>query len=663
MKRSWILAGSMLAVAAAGVRAGVEAQIDELLPGLAAADMEQRYEPRMKLQALAAEATKAGAETNRVAFESAVVVRVADAKVAQPARVWLVRQLEFAGGAGAVPALAALLKDPDAELRDCARRALELNPAESAGAALRAALAAGGEPAWRIGLVGSLGRRGDKASVAAVAGLLGDPAVGAVAADALGRIGDTGALEALSKAYDGKSAVIGSALLDAAVRQGAAGVATLKRLIPPGNPPTVRSGALSAMIRTDAANAPRWIAAGLADSDVRVRSAAAQAGRSHAGPELTAAMLASWEKLPAPSRGMALDVMDAGGRARAEESLTAPDAIVATAAVRLLGRIGGTDVLPALLGAASEDGPARAAAEEALAVLKGKDVAAAIQKTASEGVYKLRAAALAALASRRDPATFATLVTAASDPDAGVARAALTALRQAGGDAEVAAIAKLTAQGKSDAAAALKAMAARARDRKAVSKTLMAAIQAADAKGRVALLESMAVVGGLEALDMTSKFLDSSDATLRTAAVRALAAWAEFEAVRPLMALASAAGTAQNDKILAIRGVARLVTSGTGATADQRVTAALDAMKIAPRDEEKKMLLPALGSVANPRALAALESALADPAMKKEAAFALAALADAYRATDRKMSRTIADKLEKAGAPPEALKKARDAAK
>jgi hypothetical protein len=49
--------------------------------------------------------------------------------------------------------------------------------------------------------------------------------------------------------------------------------------------------------------------------------------------------------------------------------------------------------------------------------------------------------------------------------------------------------------------------------------------------------------------------------------------------------------------------------------------------------------------------------------MKSEAAFALAALAEAYRDTDRKMARQIADKVEKSDAPEAAKKKAREAAR
>ncbi len=663
MKPFWMLVISGLAVVGSAADAAVQAQVDELIPGLAAADAEQRYEPRMKLQALAAEASKPGAEEARFELEQALTVRALDPKVAQPARVWLIRQFEFLGGAGAVPALTRLLGDPDAEIRETARRALELNPAVPAGAALRNALQAAGDSAWRMGLVHSLGRRRDAAAVASIAGLLGDPAVGGVAAEALGRIADSAAVEALTKAYDGKSVALGSALLAAAEQQKDGGRAILTRLIPQGNPPAVRAGAVAAMIRSDAAQAPRWVAAGLVESDARVRSAAARAGRAHVGPALTSALLASWSKMPASGRALALDLMEAGGRACAGEAVADADPAVASAAVRLLSRMGGADVLPILMDTAAADGSARAAAEQALAELKGDGVPAALQKAAGEGDPKLRAVAIAALAARREPGAMATLVAAASCPDVGVARAAFTALRQAGGDAEIAAVASLAAQGKADAQAALKAMAARARDRKAVSQTLMAAVQAADTRGRAALLESVAVVGGLAALDMTAKFAESPEAALRTAAIRALSSWVEFEAVRPLQTLASAAGSAPTEKILAIRGIARLITEGTGATADQRVTAALDAMKLAPRNEERKLLLPALGSIANPRALAALEPLLADPAMKTEAAFALAALAEAYRATDRKMARQIAGKLDALDVPEAAKKKAREAAK
>ena len=64
----------------------------------------------------------------------------------QPARVWIVRQLEHLGAAESVPTLTKLLIEPDAELREVARRALEKNSAPMASVSLQAALRKGGRP-------------------------------------------------------------------------------------------------------------------------------------------------------------------------------------------------------------------------------------------------------------------------------------------------------------------------------------------------------------------------------------------------------------------------------------------------------------------------------------------------------------------------------------
>ncbi|MBM4154437.1 MAG: hypothetical protein FJ221_05345 [Lentisphaerae bacterium] len=666
MRRFWI-AVAVAACAGAAARAeitAVQAQVNGIIPALGDANAELRHEPRMKLQSMAAEASKPGAEAARIELEQAMVARIADDKVSQPARVWMVRQLETIGGAGSVPVLTRLLADADPELRETARRALEVNPASAAALSLRNALKSGGDVAWRIGLVHSIGRRADAASVEMLVPLLGDADVGPAAVNALARMATPAATEALLAAYDGKSVPVGAALLDAALRQGEGGRAILARLIPQGNPPSLRAGSVAAMIgRSAPAEAPRWIAAGLADPDARIRCAASRAGAAHAGPGLTASLAGSWEKLGPGGRALALDLMDAGGRQLAVDALGGADPDVAEAGVRLLVRLGGADGIPALLGAAASDRPVRSAAEQGLALLKGDGVATALQKAAAEGEYKRRAAAIAVLAMRREPASMATLVASATDPDPGVARAALVALRQAGGDAEIPAVAKVAAQGKADARAALKAMAARTRDRRGVSQTLVNAIRAADAPGRAALLESLAAVGGLPALDMTAEFAASADAALRAAAVRALAEWIEFEAVRPLQAIAAAPASSLSEKTLAVRGIARLVTSGLGATVDQRITAATEAMRLAPGDDERKLLLPALGSIPHPRSLAALEPLLEDRKLSREAAFALAALAEACAKTDRRMAASIAERLEKSTAPDAAKKKAREAVK
>lgn len=83
-------------------------------------------------------------------------------------RVFLCRMLAMVGSAKCVPALAALVRDPNTA--DAARSALEVIPAPAAGAALRDALAALPGNA-KAGLIGSIAFRRDTAARPALAAL------------------------------------------------------------------------------------------------------------------------------------------------------------------------------------------------------------------------------------------------------------------------------------------------------------------------------------------------------------------------------------------------------------------------------------------------------------------------------------------------------------
>jgi hypothetical protein len=155
--------------------ADVEQTVNDLLPKLAATPVGERYAPQMELQALALKAARPGAEKERAALAKVLAARAADATVPQPARVWVIRQLEYVGALESVPALSALLKSSDAELKECSRRALEKNRAPDATETLRAALQAGGDPKWVAGLIQSLGERRDTGSVPAIDNAMAKP--------------------------------------------------------------------------------------------------------------------------------------------------------------------------------------------------------------------------------------------------------------------------------------------------------------------------------------------------------------------------------------------------------------------------------------------------------------------------------------------------------
>lgn len=164
------------------------------------------------------------------------------------AKDFVCRTLRMVGTAKSVPALAALLLDPD--LAHMARYALELNSAPEAAAALRDALPKL-KSAQLIGTIGSLGKRRDAASVSQLAPLLADndQSVAAAAAAALGIIGTAESAAALSKCLKDAPGDLAAAATDACLicaeqllvdGQNLEALALYKSLSSPDQPPHVR---------------------------------------------------------------------------------------------------------------------------------------------------------------------------------------------------------------------------------------------------------------------------------------------------------------------------------------------------------------------------------------------------------------------------------------
>src|ERR1017187_9239892 len=218
MKPGALLATLSLCALALAAFAGVEQSINDLIPRLAAAKVEDRYSAQMELQQLAANAARPGAEAERAEIAKILAAKATDPAVPQPARVWIVRQIEYIGAAESVAALTTLLKDPDAELKECARRALEKNSAPAATESLRAALGQGGDVSWRIGLIQSLGEKGDTASVSLIAPSLSQTETSFAAAAALGKIASEQAVKELWSAFDKHTPAAADALVAAAGR-------------------------------------------------------------------------------------------------------------------------------------------------------------------------------------------------------------------------------------------------------------------------------------------------------------------------------------------------------------------------------------------------------------------------------------------------------------
>jgi HEAT repeat protein len=328
---------------------------------------------------------------------------------------------------------------------------------------------------------------------------------------------------------------------------------------------------------------------------------------AHAYQLLTDALAAKGDK-PA-ALAMYKNMLAAGGPTRC-------------AAVVGIGRTGGAAELPTILAAAAdEDARVRNASVEALRLCEGQEVAGAIVAKLHGAEPAAKVALLRALVLRGDrnavPAAFASL----ADDD--VRDAALRALGQM---IDAPDLPKLTAvavepknpEDAKPAAAALKAAAMRMADRDGTIEKLMAATANSPVDARTMVLEIVADMGGSKALQAVAAAAKSSDLQLQDVGSRLLGEWMTPDAAPVLLDLAKTAGD-EKYKIRALRGYIRIGRQFDVPDA-QRIETVRAAMRLAQRDEEKKLAVDVLRRVPTKECLAMAVSLLRNPTVKVEAA-------------------------------------------
>jgi len=339
-------------------------------------------------------------------------------------------------------------------------------------------------------------------------------------------------------------------------------------------------------------------------------------------------------KLPAERQVALLEALaDRGDRAATPEVLKltqAADALLRAAAIRALVRLGDASAVPMLFQVAAGEGDDAQAARATLANLPGQDVDAAVMSVAGSADAKLRRAAVEMLGQRRVAAATALLLKAAGEADESVRLAAIKSLGDAAEAKDFAALVGLMLSAKAPgelaaAEAAVAALSARMPDPNAGAEQLAASLGQAGAEVKAAIVRALGRIGGPKALAAVRTVVADSDANVRDTAVRVLAEWADPAAAPDLLAIAK---TSQDRKqqILALRGYIRLIGVGD-LPADQKLAMCKEAIALADRDEEKKLVLGALGGVPSAEALAMAVPYL-DGAMKDEAAVAAVAIGE-----------------------------------
>lgn len=665
--------------------------IDALMPGLSDPDELLRQPAEQTLEDICVRAGRPGAEQERKAVCRAMSARLGT-ETAEPARLWLLRQLARIGKSESVAAIAAQLSNENAIVRDAARRALENNPDRKATATLEQELAyslnvvmrdppAGGiatpapkiaDPAWTTALLSSLMRRGYSSSAMLVATHLalqdGHPDVAEAALLALGRSGSVELLDHLFDTPGHRRQLQEMNLLDAwaaaqlecaerllTARKKREAAEVCARLLRRVDDPRRKVAALSACARAEGSASLARLLHYMNDADPDVRiSAAAFACDLPVDESVTRQLADRRSALPPDVQARLIDGLARRGgpvaRVAVVGCLDHPDAEVRTAAARAMARVGQASHLRLLARLAAErSGDERKAAQDSLIQMRDPAFDAAAAYAVMSAPAPMQAELLAALKVRRCDAALAWCLRTLPELESVAQIAALDYIATVGpadAAAELCRVLPSLTEDEAVLSAAEDAVVSAAQRQASPPKCtkILEHLADADAEARPALLRILGRIGEPEGLDAIRYHLTSSDAPVRDAAVRALCGWKDASARADVESLMQSAADPAHRQ-LAFRAFIRLAKADADQTPQNTLARFDEALTLARSADEKKLLLSGMSDLACPEALDRLEAALADAALQAEAAVAICAVAKSVSGQAPDRARAALDRV------------------
>ena len=554
------------------------------------------------------------------------------------------RELARIGDKEAVAPLAALL--PDEKLSHMARYGLETIPSAEVDKALRDAA---GKLQGRllVGVIGSIGVRRDTKAVGLLAKLLHsqDNDVAQAAARSLGSIGDGDARKALLKALPDVAPANQLAFCEGLFRCAEAATAkgnrkqameVYDRLRSISAPHQVATAALRGAILARGEAGLPLLKQALHSEQFSLFLAACRTSQEMPGPDVTRLLAAELAGLPADRQIPLIQTLAKRHDDAALPALSAAaksgEEPVRVMAIRALAEIGNPSALPVLaelLGDAHQ--PVAEAAQESLAALPGKEIDAAIMQMLANGAPDRRLTAMDLIVRRRMTSAIPALFDAARDSDAKLRVAAVKKLGELAGPDQLLGLFDLLAKASSpeDLEATeqtLSAVCLKAADPAACVGQVQARLAQAPPAQKCALVRVLGAVGGNKALEAVRAAVNDSNTEVHAAAIRTLGSWSTVDAADDLLGLAKTADSPA-DKMICLRGYLRLAGQGDLAL-DKRLAMCRQSAPLAQKDDEKKLLLAALGTIASVEALEAITPYLDDAGTKEEAAASVVDISD-----------------------------------
>jgi HEAT repeat protein len=637
--------------------------------GLAAADhslgeVAARYEAGASVEALQqidALVVRALDEVDVRKDLEVLLIRMLQPDATAEARLFACQRLAVVGTEASLAALGELLRSPDTVGMACL--ALANHPADRAGAVLRQALVRL-EGTARIQVVSALGTRRDTGAVRALSGLASgsDLPTAEAAALALGRIANGPARRALAglrrspavgmeAALDEAWLMVGEALVREGDRGGARRV--YLGLLGPAHANAVRAGALEALLTLEPARAEALILRILRREDpdllpdVALRPVAI-AGVGRLGSAASGAVMAAeLARLEVHERVFLIAALaDLGARAPRDAmaaQLEDSSAEVRLAVIRAFARLNDPADVSVLAAAMVRSGSVseRRAVESALVQLPG-GVATdqMILRVLRNGPVAGRAGLINVLAMRGTREAVPEFLRAIESPETPVARAAWQGLgRLATPDDLPGLLDRYVQLGagvvRDDAEATLAQVLGRVSDPEGRARMITVRVASAGSvEGRTAYVRLLPIAGDGSALAAAREALLDSRVEVRDAGVRALAAWPTSAATDSLFELWRGSDS-EAHRALALRGLVRLAGESNTRPSAELVVHYGRLLAATTTDEERKLILGALGGCGRADALELALEQLDQVGVKAEAGQAVRRIADAIKGTDR----------------------------
>jgi len=393
----------------------------------------------------------------------------------------------------------------------------------------------------------------------------------------------------------------------------------------------------------------------LKSPDAEMQTGAIAIVREIPGPEVTKALAQELPSLGPTAQVQLLSALADRGDVLALpavlEAGKSQDESVRIASLRAIGQLGNASSVPVLAErAAASKGAEQKAARESLYRLRGPEVDAAILRNLPSAATNVKVELVTAIGERNIAGSVEALLAAAKDEDRKVRVEAIKVLKIVGTPETLPAMVNLLLEIKSDSdrAEAEKTIAAVAH--KIEDKTRQAAAVLAvlpnvkDSLNRASLLRVLGRIGDSSALPILRTSLGNREAEIQDAAIRALSDWPTSEPVPDLLKVAQTAENARY-KILALRGLVRLLGLESDRSPDETIDLYKKAMDLAGDAQEKKRVLSGLASARSVAALNMAAAYLDDLALHMEAESAAVQIAQGTYGSDPQRTKEVLAKV------------------